>query len=186
MKIKILTLIITTFIASNIFGQVSIGTGLSIPISSFENLNYGSADLGYQLNVNWDKSIDDNFGISSGILIGTNPINEKSTIFTDGSWSYLAVAFGAFYVPTKNIKLKGFATVGNYGSPDIAYENMATSTGGVRTGSALSAGCNFSVEYSFKNWFVGTNFFYSKPDFNFNSINKSRISNLGFTIGYIL
>lgn len=191
MKNRLLFLLIATFIASNSFGQVSIGTGLVIPVSSLGNTNYGSANLGYQFQANLDKFVSEYYGISSGILIGTNPINENTSSYTDGSWSYLVLELGLILAPAKNIRLKSLVTAGSYGTPNIAFEDLTTGTGGTFSGSKIGLGIDFRIEYVLNNWFIGTNIFYSKPNLKFEtfSINASdfkSIANLGLTIGYIL
>ncbi len=161
------------------FGQISLGVGFNMPIGSYRSIEDGSANPGYQITTSWDKSIDENFGLSTGILVGQNTINENSIKYLNSSWSFSALELGLFFKPMDNLKIKGLFTTGIYGTPIIQGEN------GTFTLNKVSPGLDFRVNYSFKNKFIGTNFLYSNPNFGLpNGTEEQRITSLGLLFGF--
>lgn len=192
MKLKLVLILGATFIATSGFSQFSIGAGLATPIGSHASTSYNSAQLGYQLQATWDKFLGGNYGISSGVILGENPITKNTSIFKEGSWTYLAIEAGLVLAPVKNLKFKTLITAGKYRTPDISYTYPDLSGGVVFTRTIFNLGCNLRIEYKMNKWFVGTNFFYSKPDFDFSTLaiedlnieNIKSITNLGLIVGY--
>ena len=76
----------------------------------------GAANLGYQFTANWDKSLGDTYGLSTGLLFTGNALNEESEIFTDGRWRYTAFELGMFLDLCTNLRIKGLLTAGFYGA----------------------------------------------------------------------
>jgi len=190
MKLNLLLTGITVFITSFAFSQFSIGTGAAIPISSYNKLESGAAKIGYQITANWDKSINNFYGISTGILLGGNPIEHDSQNFPIGQWRFSMVEVGAFIEPYENIKLKGLLSAGIYGTPEIEYINDSDLSGGRITLSKFSPGLDLRIEYSPAKYFIGINMLYSRPNIDFSEYNNNQvdiksITNIGLLVGYI-
>lgn len=151
-----------------------------MPFGSFANVEKNAAKLGYQIGANYDISFDQDYGISTGILIGQNTLNNSSINFNKGNWSYVLIELGGFVQIIDNLKFKGLISTGNYASPELSFEN------GTATLNKIAIGVDLKVEYNFDNFYIGSNFLYAKPEFkllNGNPIGHA-ISNLGFIIGY--
>ena len=183
MKSHLATIFILLFCISYGFGQFSIGTGLTTPITSIQNLDFSSGDVGHQFIASYDKSLNDCYGLSTGVLVRLNPIKENSTNYIDGAWSYASLGIGLFVKPLDNLKIKGLFTRGMNGTPTIQGET------GTFTLADLSNGLDFRIEYSIKKFYIGTNFLYSNPKFqlpdgNPLEIEEHSITTLGFLGGY--
>ncbi len=162
------------------FGQLSIGTGVTTPVGSFANIENGAADLGYQLIASYDISANQNYGISTGLLIGQTSLNDNSTKFNKGHWSYLLVEVGGYVQLFDNLKIKGLISTGSFATPEFNIEN------GTVVLNKLGVGIDLKLEYAFRKFYIGSNFIYSKPEFESFSTNPIRqsISNVGLIIGY--
>lgn len=180
MKSNLTFTIMFTFIATLSFGQFSIGSGLTVPMGAYNQIENGAADLGYQIATGYDISLDQRYGISTGLLIGQNALNNNSTNFNEGRWSYILFEAGAYLKLANKLKLKGLVTTGNYASPEFNIEN------GTITSNKISYGLDIKLEYNFSKFYLASNFLYSKPQFELLSGNREdiSISSLGLILGY--
>ena len=178
-----LTIIISIlfFAPTSIFSQFSIGGGLTNPIGSYAEIENNAAKLGYQISANYDISLDRKYGISTGLLIGQNSLKDNSSKFNKGQWSYVLIEVGGFVRLLENIKLKGLISTGSYATPELNYENSATVIL-----NELSVGLDLKIEYNFNNFYIGSNYLYSNPNFVFpsGSSTKYSFSIIGLIIGH--
>ena len=158
------------------FGQFSAGLGITLPTGAYKNLNAGSADLGYQINLSWDKELSNNYGISTAFLLGQNNINGESEAFDSGKWSYLTVGGGLYVSPINSLKIIGIFSVGSFGTPVILEENRGF------TQNTFGAGINLKIKYKICKFYVAGNLLYANPDFEF--FGRQQISTVGLLAGY--
>jgi len=181
MKSTLLYVLVLIFTSTICFGQFSIGSGLTNPVGSFANIDNGAASLGYQVIASYDISLNQKYGISTGLLIGQNSLNDNSPKFNNGHWSFLLIEVGGYMQLFDKLKLKGLVSTGSFGTPEINVEN------GTFVLNKLGLGLDLKLEYNFRRFYLGSNFLYSNSEFEFFNSNplKQSISNVGLIIGRI-
>ena len=143
MKSNLLYVLVLIFTTTFSFGQFSIGSGLTNPVGSFANIENGAADLGYQIIASYDISVNQKYGISTGLLFGQNSLNDSSTKFNKGHWSFLLIEVGGYVQLFDNLKIKGLMSTGSFATPEFNVEN------GTLVLNKLGVGLDLKLEYNF-------------------------------------
>ena len=188
-KLAFITLVLTICIQVKSVAQFSVGTGISLPIGDYADDDGGSAGVGFLVKGGWDKLLNDNIGIATGITIGGNPLNEDISGLDASSWSYFILEVGVLIQATEEFKLRGMIVRAGASSPELKQGSQVVLT----SATSGSFGFDIGTSYEIGQFYIGANYTSFNPEFQYDFRNigagiveeKQSMGMITLTGGYI-
>ncbi len=163
-KLAFAIFVLTATITVESFGQFSLGSGVSLPLGEYADDDGGSAGIGFIVKGGWEKLLNENIGITTGIVIGSNPLKEDVSGIDAGSWTYFLLEIGVLIQATETLKIRGMLVRAGSSSPEIKQGSQVVLT----SASAGSFGFDIGTSYEVGQFYIGANYTSFNPEFKFN------------------
>lgn len=185
MKSTIFTVLSLFMFTTLSWGQFSVEAGLSLPMGDYADDDGGSAALGFNVRGGWDKLLNENLGIATGVIIGGNSFDEDISGVDVSGWSYFVLEVGLLVQASEQFNIKGMLVRAGGASPEIKSGSQVLLT----SASAGAFGFDLRLEYEISKIYISANFLSFAPEFQFTdgiSIveDKQSMSTIGIGVGY--
>lgn len=179
------TLIFTLLLISQGYGQFSVELGASIPIGDFADDDGGGAKTGFNVRGGWDKLINENLGIATGVIVGSYGFDEDISGADASPYSIFVLEAGLLVKANENFNIKGMIVRAGASTPEVTSGSQVILT----SASAGAFGLDIRAEYNFDKIYISANYLTFTPTFKYDigfglQNIEQNFGLLGINVGY--